>query len=928
MPLKMRVIFLLALFFPILLNAQNSPKKTLTADDYAQWKTIGNPKISGSGQVSVYELNPQKGDGQLMIYNQATGSTTVVSRGKKAEIGPGDDFVVYTLSQSEDTLRKARLKKVKKEDMPQDSIGILLLKKEKTVKYPRLKLYGISEENASWVAFTSSPEIKKDTSKTAVKVKSVKQPGDDLVLFSIKTGDTLMYKRVTEFFCPKKGGSVYFVQQKKDSLLNYSSLQRLDTESAAVSELFTTEGFIKKVTTDENGENYSFLCSKDTASLKVYSLYLGKINRDKPHVIVSRGEMPGNWSPSENGTIWFSRDASRLFFGSAPTPVPAPKDTIPEDEKARVDVWNWKDLTLQPQQKSDLDKEKKKNFLAVYHLPAKKLIQLADSDMARVSTIRKGDGDRALGEDDKPYLRAQSWTGDAKADFYLIDVRTGERRQIAKAKERVQLSPCGNYVIWYEQADSSYYVKPAESEKAAMFSLTKSIQVRFSDERNDLPDDPRPYGIAGWSADDRYVFIYDRYDIWKVDPAGKQPPVCSTQGFGRKNHLQFRYIRTDKDEEFIPSGKMSLLSTLDTETMSSGFFRCDLHASGEPEKLIMSSYYYGMPRKAAKADRILWTKESVTDFPDLWTSNLMFENPQRISHANPQQETYNWLTVELVEWKSFTGETLKGLLYKPENFDPAQKYPMIVYYYERNAENLHRYSVPSPSRSTINRPFYCSNGYLVFVPDITYRIGYPGQSAYDAVVSGVYHLAETRPYVDLSRMGLQGQSWGGYQTAYLITRTDLFAAAMAGAPVSNMTSAYGGIRWESGVSRMFQYEHQQSRIGGTLWDKPMLYLENSPLFGAPNVKTPLLMMHNDNDGAVPWYQGIEFFLALRRLDKPVWLLTYNGEPHNLKDISWANRMDLDKRMFQFFNHFLKGEPIPAWMEKGVPAIDKGKNPGY
>jgi len=184
------------------------------------------------------------------------------------------------------------------------------------------------------------------------------------------------------------------------------------------------------------------------------------------------------------------------------------------------------------------------------------------------------------------------------------------------------------------------------------------------------------------------------------------------------------------------------------------------------------------------------------------------------------------------------------------------------------------------------------------------------------------------PFIDRKKIGIQGQSWGGYQTAWLITQTNMFAAAMAGAPVSNMTSAYGGIRWESGLSRMFQYENNQSRIGATLWDKPLQYIENSPLFYVPKIKTPLLIMHNDNDGAVPWYQGIELFTAMRRLNKPVWMLTYNNEEHNLKAESWANRMDLTIRMKQFFDHYLKDEPMPWWMQYGVPAIQKGKELGY
>jgi dipeptidyl aminopeptidase/acylaminoacyl peptidase len=267
-------------------------------------------------------------------------------------------------------------------------------------------------------------------------------------------------------------------------------------------------------------------------------------------------------------------------------------------------------------------------------------------------------------------------------------------------------------------------------------------------------------------------------------------------------------------------------------------------------------------------------------------------------------------------------------LYFPETIDPERKYPMIVYFYERNADNLHVYSEPAPTRSTVNRTFFASNDYIVFIPDITYEAGYPGQAAFNAVISGTQVISSLFPFIDRQRIGIQGQSWGGYQTAWLITQTDMFAAAMAGAPVSNMTSAYGGIRWESGMSRMFQYEKSQSRIGGTLWDKPLQYIENSPIFYVPKIKTPLLIMHNDNDGAVPWYQGIELFTAMRRLNKPVWMLTYNNEEHNLKAESWANRMDLTIRMKQFFDHYLKDGPMPAWMQYGIPAIKKGKELGY
>ena len=289
----------------------------------------------------------------------------------------------------------------------------------------------------------------------------------------------------------------------------------------------------------------------------------------------------------------------------------------------------------------------------------------------------------------------------------------------------------------------------------------------------------------------------------------------------------------------------------------------------------------------------------------------MFRTEQKLTDINPWQEDYNWGTVEMVYWKTEDGIDAEGLLYKPEDFDPAKKYPMLVYFYEKDSDGLYTYKTPAPSRSIINIPYCVSNGYIVFVPNIYYTDGHPGQSAMRSIMPGVDMLCQN-PWVDSEKMALQGQSWGGYQTAYMITQTDRFAAAGAGAPVSNMTSAYGGIRWESGRSRQSQYEHTQSRIGKDLWEGFDLYIENSPVFFAPNVKTPLLIMHNDNDGAVPWYQGIEYFMALRRLGKPAWMLQYNGEAHNL--VHRHNCMDYSVKLMEFFDHYLKGAPKPSWME--------------
>ena len=341
--------------------------------------------------------------------------------------------------------------------------------------------------------------------------------------------------------------------------------------------------------------------------------------------------------------------------------------------------------------------------------------------------------------------------------------------------------------------------------------------------------------------------------------------------------------------------------------------------------MITGPYRFNYLTKSKESDQVLFTRENFRDFPDVYTSKLDLSDVKQVSDANPQQADYAWGDIELYTWISSDGIELEGMLVKPDNFDPTKKYPLMVNFYEKSSNGLHRYHNVSPGRSSISYSYYVNQGYVIFNPNIPYKIGWPGESAFNAVISGITSLLG-EGYIDKERIGVQGHSWGGYQIAHLITRSDIFACAEAGAPVVNMFSAYGGIRWGSGMSRMFQYEHTQSRIGGTIWDKAIRYINNSPLFFTDKINTPVLILHNDEDTAVPWYQGIEFFMSLRRLNKPAWLLNYNGEYHGIS--KWQNRVDFQRRMSQFFNYYLLDQPMPGWMERGVPAIEKAILQGY
>ena len=937
-----RIGFLLLIcticFLP-LLNAQTENKKPLTTNDFAAWKVLDNPIISADGKYSAFEINPQKGDGNLVVKTIDSKKEDLLARSYASIFSPESDFIVYKIKQPVDSIRSAKEKKLKKEQMPKDSIGIFIFKHHKSYKFPNLKQFSIPKESARWVAFLTDMKKKKNKSgkednanKDALKAKKSDDQSEQrsqLVLFNVASGDTVCFQNISEYYYAPLGRNVTFIRQTKDSL-DRTEVISFDTETRKANVIFDGLGTAKKIISDRQGGQIGFLFSTDTIKEKTYSLYCGSLTTGKPKAVVSPDQqgLPLGWSPSEFSDLSFSDNGELLYFGSNRKPVAAPKDTLLEDEKPVLDIWTWKDKELQPEQKINLEKEQKRTYKAVYLIDKDKFVQLGNPEIREVRTIQKGNGKIALGINQTPYKLESSWIGESNADYYLIDVETGEKRLIVQNKSLVALSPGGNFVVWYNSSDSCYYSRSTNINSTDTIKLTKQVKVSFCDERWDMPGEPSPYGIAGWAENGKYIFIYDRYDIWRFDLEGTKVPVSATHGYGRRNSLRLRYQKLDPEEEFIDTSKPIIVSAFDERNKSEGFFNADLRNYSDPKLLLMEDYHFEKLKKAKKVDVLIWTREDVNESPAVWTGSLSFDHRSKLSNANPQQSQFIWPGAKLVHWTSFSGTDLEGMLYFPETIDPEKKYPMIVYFYERNADNLHVYTSPAPTRSTVNRTYFTSNDYIVFIPDITYQEGYPGQAAFDAVVSGAQIVSNMFPFIDRKKIGIQGQSWGGYQTAWLITQTNMFAAAMAGAPVSNMTSAYGGIRWESGLSREYQYENSQSRIGGTLWDKPLQYIENSPLFYVPKIKTPLLIMHNDNDGAVPWYQGIELFTAMRRLQKPVWMLTYNNEEHNLKAESWANRMDLTIRMKQFFDHYLKDAPMPSWMQYGLPAIQKGKELGY
>ncbi len=988
-------------------------KKPLDHTVYDSWKSIGERLISNDGAYVVYTVNPQEGDGELVIQNPQTKYKKVIPRGYNAVITEDSKYLVFKIKPFFQDTRQAKIKKKKTDDMPKDSIGIIVLGEDNIIKKSRVKAYKTPEKGIGFLAYqlekalpdTSKKKVSKDSSLskndllvkladslikrsidsikgniskeelTTIVNKAVLQiikegkdaadaegddaagsttsEGTDLVIRNLSDNKETIFKLVNEFYFDKKGTRLLIETSKKNKDSNSSALVLLyHLQSEQTDTIMAKFNDAKNYAFDEEGNQLTFVAERDSsekALQKFYKLWYYTAGQDTAKVIADKNTvgMQLGFVVSENAKPEFSKDGSKLYFGNAP--IRTPKDTTLADfETAKVDIWNYKDDYLQTQQLKNADVELKRSYTAVYHLKENKIVQLGADDAERVTIVNEGNADWVLAESNKGNRVEGQWTLRTKSTAYVINTNTGERKTVFKnLYVNAEASPAGKFVYWYNPELKNYFTY--EVVTGITQNVTAKIKAPLYDEENDVPALPNNYGVMGWSKEDTALLVYDRYEVWKTDPSAKNIPTLlfDKSVEARKNKTTYRYVITNREERFITERRQLAFRVFNNKSKCS---RYTLTNTNAPYTFSDTSFTLNASNNLVKAKDTLtfiFTKESFNFSPNLYytqVGSVDFYDKQnsaevkatsfvssdfnhystQLSDINPQQNDYNWGTAELFTWKTYTGKTSTGIVYKPEDFDPKKKYPMICYFYEKLSDGLYNYIAPAPTPSRLNIPFFVSRGYIVFAPDISYTKGHPGNDAYNYVVSGARALVK-KGFVDSTKLGIQGQSWGGYQVAAIITKTKLFAAAWAGAPVANMTSAYGGIRWESGLNRQFQYEKTQSRIGATLWEKPQLYIENSPLFHLPKVQTPLAIMSNDADGAVPWYQGIELFTALRRLGKPVWLLNYNGEAHNL--VERRNRKDIQIREQQFFDWLLKGERPAKWITEGVPAIEKGKDWG-
>ncbi len=930
-----RLALVMVLFLGFILASpanEAEPKKALTFQDIMRFKEIHSPVISEDGLWMAYNAQPDRGDGEVKIHDLKGGKVFTVERGDRPIIAKSSRWVVMVIKPKATELEKA------KKEKPKQGMALLETLSGEVIHFKNVERFSFSDDS-KWLAYLHFKEEEKpkkdevkpekekgESSPEAKKSKKKKKEGSTLVLRNLDSGKETKIPYVLSFTFDSsssymaydiadpegKENGLYYVGLSDEGLTQKSIARGENSYYAGLSwtKKGSKLGFLSKIEQEKNKNAVGF------------SLWIWDAKSQKAIQAVSPEDAPEGWMIPEKNRITWAKSGKRVFFGFKPIEFAEQRAEEEEKEeeieeidlfsmenileKREVDVWHWNDPLIIPNQKIMWQRIKDQTYLAVYHLASGQVVPLADKEMPVVGTSENPNF--ALGRSDTPYQKEITWYGRLN-DIYLVNLKDGSRKKVvSRLEDRSSLSPEGRYIVYYK--DKHWHL--FDGKTGTVRNLTSELEVPFFNEDHDYPGKTPSYGLAGWVKDGKAVLVYDKYDIWQF-PANTGQAINLTGGEGRKKNITFRALRLDREQQFFSEKEKLLLSAYYNLKKHFGFFSCRVGGSGV-RKLIEEGKRFRFLAKAQKAEVLMYTRESYQEFPDIWISDLEFSSPKKVTDVNPQTSDFAWGSVELIEWNSLDGIPLQGVLIKPGNYKPGKRYPVIVYFYRFFSQRLHEFN-----QIVVNHrpcfPFYTSNGYALFLPDIRFDVGYPGFSATKCLVPGIQKLIDMG-VADPKAIGLHGHSWSGYQTAFVITQTDIFACAIAGAPVSNMTSAYSGIRWGSGLARQFQYEKNQSRIGGSLWEYPERYIENSPVFFADRVQTPLLIQFGDEDGAVPWYQGIELYLAMRRLGKDCVFLQYRGEPHHLR--KYSNKLDYAMKMKQYFDHYLKGKPAPDWIKKGVP----------
>lgn len=761
-------------------------------------------------------------------------------------------------------------------------------------------------------------------------------PGQ-LVLHDLLTGKEQYYNSVTSFTFGRAGKGLLLKTVSIKDTLPVTTLQLVTLPEKTAKTIWSTEGNQNNLisfTIDNSGSQVvfmtqqtaspSFVRKKEDLENTIWYYKIGMKTAIQKADNRSVG-IPSGLQIQEAPS--FSDDGRYIFFGLQP------QQRQPKPSPIKLDIWHYGDTTLQSTQ---LKQQESQTYAAVISTENNRVIRL-QQDYELSLLPPKGDF----------MVFAKNTQGDRfwinqQDSNWLVSLRDGNRTLLQTVGRcDFWFSPNGKYLIYSDVGQQSNYFS-YNLKTGKTINISTTIPARSLSWHNEFEPQPQttvqisltyPVGVAGWLQGDTALLIYDNYDIWKLDPTGRYLPENITAGYGQSHHIKFRLAEDQGQEIVINSKKALLLSAYNTKNMYNGFYKKKLNKPGNPILLTMGPYVFtllgrqlytpnghdydqGMvPTKANNSNIWIVKRQNNTEAPNYF-STRDFINYKMLTHLQPH-DSYNWLTAELMRFNQVDGKDSQGILYKPENFDPTKKYPVLINYYEQLSHRLYQFPKADFTRHNINVAWFVSRGYLVFTPDIHSNRARRGESAFNAVVGAAQHLSKLS-FVDASKIGINGHSVGGGLTNYIITHTNMFAAAIEGAGVSDQISS--ALQLSNGISRLNTYDIYK----GSLWQNIDQWLADSPIMNVDKITTPLLIFHNKKDEAVPWEQALELFIAMRRLSKRVWILQYDDGRHGV----WGkNCEDYTIRITQFFDHYLKGTPPPVWMTKGIPARLKGVDDG-
>ncbi len=894
---KLYRIFTLVLGLFVVNQLVGQEKKPLTLDDYKQWNRIRNVVLSSNGEWMTYSYSPNEGDATLHVRKIDGDTLRTVINGKQIAFSSDNKWVAYLTDPTKKEADKIR--KQKKRVL--SDLQLLELRYNRIEEIKEVASFSFSKAS-NYLAIHKSRNDSK-----------AEHQGSDLILKELSGYKTMNIGNVVSYAFNKPGTMLaYTVDADGD---NGNGVYVIQLEDLRSRPLHTGAYTYSQMVWDKEGSELAYLFGNTED---------GKIERDNSLVWTSglSGEEDGFnqviYSPknvasfpekvviSEHTRLTWHENGDQIFFGTRNQQDELKK----EDElKANVDVWHWKDEQVQSRQMITANRDRRATKLFVLNLDPMEFYQLATDDMPNVSFSIKGSW--ALGRMNSEYRKDVTIPGNY-ADLYSINATNGQKQKIAeKVRYTMGLSPNGEWALYSKDGTVMGY----NFSQNNTVDLSAKAGISFRNEEFDLVAEKPSYGVAGWSKDGNWVMLNHKHDIWAI-ALNSDEVKNLTQGIGSEENIRFRMVRLDREEPAIDTEQPMILSAYGEWTKKSGYY--EVKMGKKPKALRFEDKMVGGIVKAKDSDKIIYTEQTFVDFPDYWTSDLAFKRPKKVTSANPQQANYKWGRRVLVDYTDRRGNKLQATLALPADYEEGKKYPMIVYFYEKMSQRHHQYSMPTyddrPHMST-----YASNGYLVLMPDIIYDDGKPGSSALDDITSAVQATID-QGYADPERIGLQGHSWGGYQSSFILTQTDMFACVVTGAPLTNLISMYNVIYKRTGNFNGPILEWSQGRMGVPPWDDMELYRSQSPIHHAKNINTPFLILHGTADGAVDWNQGLEYYQTARRLGKEVILLSYPGEPHHLA--KEENQKDFQIRMKQYFDHHLKGESAPLWMTEGVKQLNK------